>query len=189
MIPNCLRGQIKVLVRGLKSKEASRRIDVGTRSIRARIRALLGSGNEGGAIVEMALILPILLAVTTGMLIFGIALANYMILNQATTTGAQLLAVSRGQTLDPCNLAVTAIYAAAPTMTQSKFTFKFVLNGSSFNGTSCSSSSTTTGAAGDLVQGKSATVTVTYPCSLAIYGTNYGSGGCTLQAQTTEIIQ
>ena len=67
-------------------------------------------------------------------------------------------------------------------------TFKLVLNGNTYTGTSCSSSSSTTGAAGNLVQAKAAQVTVTYPCNLAVYGRNYFPG-CTFTAQTTEIVQ
>ena len=51
-----------------------------------------------------------------------------------------------------------------------------------------SSSSTTTGAAGNLTQGQAAVVTATYPCSLAVFGANYASS-CSLSAQVTEIIQ
>jgi hypothetical protein len=52
----------------------------------------------------------------------------------------------------------------------------------------CSSSSYSSGAPSYLQEKGSATFTVTYPCNLSIYGTNYWSG-CTLQAQTTEMIQ
>ena len=46
----------------------------------------------------------------------------------------------------------------------------------------------TSGAAANLVQGANAIVTVTYPCSLAVYGANYAPH-CSLQAQMTELIQ
>jgi Flp pilus assembly protein TadG len=144
--------------------------------------------DEGGALVEFAIVLPIMLLMLTGISTFGIAINNYMVLTEGTGVGARILAISRGQTLDPCNTTVSAVESAAPNLNPANLRFTYVLNGVSYSGTSCSSSSTSTGAAGNLVQGKNAEVTVTYPCSLAVYGYNYATS-CTLQAQTTELVQ
>jgi Flp pilus assembly protein TadG len=143
---------------------------------------------EGQAMVEMALALPVLLLVLTGILTFGLAFNNYVLLTEATSIGARTLAISRGATTDPCATASSAVIAAAPLLTPASLSFSFVLNGSSYTGTSCSSGSSTTGAAANLVQGANAIVTVTYPCSLAVYGANYAPH-CSLQAQMTELIQ
>jgi len=157
-------------------------------------RFLLGAGSEnGGALVEFALVLPVLLLVVTGITTFGIALNNYMQLTQAVGIGAQALSVSRGNTTDPCNTVSSAVIAAAPYLvsTSISFTTKIYTSSSSstsYPGTSCSSSSTTTGAAGNLTQGQAAVVTATYPCSLAVFGANYATA-CNLTAQITEIIQ
>jgi Flp pilus assembly protein TadG len=145
--------------------------------------------DDGQAIVEFALCLPILLLVVTGITAFGLTINNYLQLTDGVAIGSRLLAISRGQTLDPCAYTATAVYAAAPYLTQKNLTFKYVLNGTSYSGTSCSSASATTGAAGNLVQGGSAQITVTYPCTLLVYGANLASGGCTLTARTTELIQ
>ena len=146
------------------------------------------SGEDGQALIEFAVSLPILLLIVTGILTFGLALNNYVMLTNATDTGARALAISSGQTTDPCATAVSAIYAAAPILKPGSFTFSFVLNGTAYSGVSCSSSSYTTGAAANLVHGSPAQVTVTYPCSLAVFGVNYASA-CSLQAQTTELVQ
>jgi Flp pilus assembly protein TadG len=138
--------------------------------------------------VEFVLSLPIMLLILTGIFTFGIAMNNYLTLTNAVCVGAELLSVSRGQTTDPCALTAGAIYNAAPLLGQSGFKFTFVLNGSSYSGTSCSSSSTTTGAAGNLVQGANAQITATYPCSLVVYGVNY-IPNCALTAQVTEVVQ
>jgi Flp pilus assembly protein TadG len=143
---------------------------------------------KGSSLVEMALVLPMLMLIVTGIFTFAIAINNYVQLTNAVATGAQLLAISRGQTLDPCSITSTAIINGAPTLTPSSLTFKYVINGNSYSGTSCSSSSTTTGAAGNLQQGATAQVTVTYPCNLSVYGHNYAPT-CKLQAQTTELVQ
>ena len=150
---------------------------------------LLGEGNEDGqALIEFAVTVPLLLLVVTGILTFGIALNNYLMLTQATGVAARTLAVNRGQTLDPCSTVATAVMAAGPTLNSSNLTFNIVLNGTPFSGTSCASASTSTGAAGDMVQGTPAKVTVTYPCKLAVYGARPLSS-CTLTAQTTEAME
>ena len=144
--------------------------------------------DNGQAMVEMALALPVLLLVLTGILTFGLAFNNYVLLTEATSIGARTLAISRGATTDPCATASSAVIAAAPLLTPANLSFTFVLNGTSYTGTSCSSGSSTTGAAANLVQGANAIVTVTYPCSLAVYGANYAPH-CSLQAQMTELVQ
>src|ERR1700761_7817 len=128
---------------------------------------------RGQAMVEVALVLPILLLVLTGILALGLAFNNYLILTESTNVGARALAISRGSTTDPCATASSAVIAAAPLLASGSLTFNFSLNGTVYSGTSCNSGSTTSGAAADLVQGGNAMVTVTYPCSLAVYGANY----------------
>lgn len=138
--------------------------------------------------VEMALILPVLLLVVTGILVFGLAFNNYLLLTEATSVGARTLAISRGETTDPCATAASAVYAAAPLLVAANLSFTFVLNGTTYTGPSCNSGSSTTGAAGNLKQGAYAVVTVTYPCSLAVYGANYAPN-CSLQSQIAELVQ
>ena len=121
--------------------------------------------------------------IVTGIFTFGIAITNYMELTNAVATGAQLLAVSRGQTTDPCAVTAAAVEAAVPTLNSKSLSFSFVINGDSYPGSSCSA-----GAPADMLQGTPAQVTVTYPCSLSVYGHDYVPS-CLLQAQTTELIQ
>jgi Flp pilus assembly protein TadG len=151
----------------------------------ARLRS---GGEEGSSLIEFAVCLPVLLLILTGTFAFGIALNNYLMLTNATTIGAQQLSISRGQTTDPCATASGAIIAASPLLKPASFTFAYVINGAAYSGTSCSSSSTTTGAAGNLLQGVSAKVTVTYPCNLAVYGANIVPN-CSMKAQLTEMVQ
>jgi Flp pilus assembly protein TadG len=154
----------------------------------AETSRLRGNHEKGQAMVEMALVLPVLLLVVTGIFAFGLAFNNYVMLTEATSVGARALAISRGQTTDPCATASAAVYAAAPLLVPSNLSFTFVLNGTTYTGASCSSGSSTTGAAGNLVQGDNAVLTVTYPCSLAVYGANVAPS-CSLQAQMTELVQ
>ena len=62
---------------------------------------LRGLAQDGQAMVEMALVLPVLLLVVTGILTFGLAFNNYILLTEATSVGARTLAISRGGTTDP----------------------------------------------------------------------------------------
>jgi hypothetical protein len=115
--------------------------------------------------------------------------------------GARQLAVSQGQcvgagcpaTTDPCAATATVIENTTQFLNPANMTLTFVFGTTTeysgpASGASCSSSSTSTGAAGNLVQGAAAQVTATYPCSISIYGFNVASN-CTLWAQTTELVQ
>jgi Flp pilus assembly protein TadG len=142
-----------------------------------------GAGNERGqAVVEFSLVFPLLMIVVTGQIAFGLAIHNYLVLTNAVNTGTQVLAISRGETTDPCATGSTAIDNGAFGLTTSKLTFNFVINGTSYPGTT-----TCTAGAANMVQGAAAQVTVSYPCALPIYGMSIPS--CTLTAQTTELIQ
>ena len=142
----------------------------------------------GQSLVEFALIVPLFLIIVTGIFTFGIAFNNWEMMTEATSVGGRAVAISRGQTLDPCQTAAQAIEAAAPSLNPASLTFSFSFNGIAASGASCSSSSSTTGPAGNLVQGSTAQVNVTYPCSLKVFRTNYASS-CLLHAQTTELVQ
>lgn len=143
---------------------------------------------QGQSVVEFALTLPILLLVVTGITTFGIAMTNYVQLTESTNVGGRALAISRNQVLDPCATAASAVQAAAPMLKSASLSYSFVLNGAAFSGSTCTSPSVSTGAAGDLVQGQPATITVTYPCVLRVYGVNYAPN-CMLTAKTTELVQ
>jgi Flp pilus assembly protein TadG len=154
-----------------------------------RTRALLRTDEQGSAILEFALILPMMLLLTTGILVFGIAMNNYLQLTNAVSIGARTLAISAQMTLDPCATAYTAITNAAPNLTPSKFTFSYTMNGTAYGGTSCSSASVTTGAAGSLASGTTVTVTATYPLNLSVFGQQYSANSAVLSSTATELVQ
>jgi Flp pilus assembly protein TadG len=144
-----------------------------------RILSLLGSGERGSALVEIALILPMLLVLITGLCAFGVAFNNELTLTSAVGAGGQYLQLIRTSTTDPCADTLNAIESAAPGLNGSKISLTFNLNGTPASGNSCA------GDQSDLVQGAPVTITATYPCSLPIYGLNLGSG-CQLSAKVTE---
>jgi Flp pilus assembly protein TadG len=151
-----------------------------------------GGSEDGQAIVEMAYMAPVLLLLTFGMCMFGLALNNQLALTNAVQQGAQQLAISRGVS-DPCDTAVTAIEAAAPNLNWSAtgIVWSFTI------GSGSSSSDTCTSLASDMTSGATATVSVTYPFTNGIIGTAKPSpaGGWSfassfsLYATTTEVIQ
>jgi Flp pilus assembly protein TadG len=154
-------------------------------AIRHRNRLKRGwpwAGDDGSSMIEFALCLPPLMLLMTGIFAFGIATANYGTLTNATSIAAMQLAVSRGQISDPCATGSAAVYAAAPYLKQANLSFTFVLNGTTYTGTTC------TAGAANLVQGQGAQVTVTYPCSLVAYKFTTFTN-CLLTAKTSELVQ
>jgi Flp pilus assembly protein TadG len=161
------------------------------RSLGERARGRVRTGNERGqSLLELALTLPILLLVMTGIFTFGIAYNHYLILTDAAAAGGRAVGSSRGQTSDPCQTAAQAVYGAAPllALNQANLKFSITLDGAAVASGAANPSCSSSGAVNDLVQGKPATVVVQYPCDLSVFGVNY-SHNCQLTASTTEIIQ
>lgn len=182
---------------GIKHRNASPSRENGTAApkfsrLRRHIRRRAGS-ERGSSLVEFAIVLPLLMLVTTGIFAFGFALNNYLELTNAVNIGAELLAVSRGNTDNPCQTAMDAVYNAAPNLAQGSLAFTFLFTPStggsstSFTGGSTECSATgSTGASAYMQQGYSVEVVATYPCTLVGYGFNLG---CSLTANVTEIVQ
>ena len=120
----------------------------------ARIRR-----DDGQAIVEMALILPILISIVLGIAQFGIAYNNYITLTDATRAGARKAAVSRFVG-DAGASAVATVKSDASNLTPSKLTVSVT----STNWT---------------VPGSDVTVTATYPYSINILGLVVKAGNLT----------
>lgn len=158
----------------------------GNQSLVTRIRAFFASGSEGSALVEMAVTLPLLLLLITGIFTFSIALYQKLLLAEAVSDGGRALAVARGSTSDPCQYAAADIYSGVtPLLNTSNLTLTFTLNGTP---TVVSGGSTGAACAGaTLSPGGTAQVTAAYTCSLAVYG--YTFPGCTLGTQVTEVLQ
>ena len=157
----------------------------------ARLRAWLRSGSAGGALVEMALVMPIMFLILTSIFTFSIATNHKLTLTEADTIGGNLLAVQRGQP-NPCANVQAAVAAAAPSLAASSISMTFVMNGVTTTGTAASGGVTCPGASGaanpTLITGDPASLTLTYPCSLIVYGKNM-LPSCTLTSQITEIVQ
>lgn len=139
--------------------------------------------------IEFALTLPVMLLVVTGILTFGLALNNYISLTDATNTAARQLSISRGNTSDPCALVAGVVQNAAPFLTAGNISYTITLNSKAYSGSTCSSTSPTTGAAGNMVAGAPMTLQISYPCNLQVFRMNYVPNNCQLSAMTTEVMQ
>jgi Flp pilus assembly protein TadG len=160
-----------------------------------RVRTSPRTGTEGNALIELALTLPIIATMLVGVYKCGFAFNNYLMLTNAVSQGVYQLQQSANQTLDPCQMAYTAVTNAAPQLASSQITFSLSLNNgadvipASTGSFSCSSSSYTTGAAGNLLSNTSVTLTLTYPFDLTIMGINFAPAGGVLSATSTEEVQ
>jgi Flp pilus assembly protein TadG len=130
-------------------------------------------------LVEIALVLPILLAIVTAICAFGVAFNNQLTLTSAVGAGAQYLQLIRTSTTDPCASTLTAMENAAPNLTPSSISLTITMDGTTVTGDTCA------GDQSDLVQGQPVTVSATYPCALPIYGSSF-STACQLSAKVTE---
>ena len=70
-------------------------------------------GETGGAMVEMALVMPVMLCLITGIFSVSMALYQKLQLAEAMSSAGRVLAADRGAT-DPCADTVAAVDAAAP---------------------------------------------------------------------------
>ncbi len=134
---------------------------------------------EGSVLVELAVALPMLMLLITGVFSFAAAYSNQLTLTQAVGSGGQYLQQIRSSTTDPCKDVLTQIENSAPSLTPSSITLTLTLDGKSVPGNSCS------GDQSYLIQGAPVTVNATYPCNLYAFSKNFGTS-CQLSAQVTE---
>lgn len=164
--------------------QSLKRGDAGSTTSRLAVVAvrfgILQRDVRGVSAIEFAIAAPVVLAIATGMLKFGVAMSHYVVLTNAAAQGALTLALSRGAST-PYTATTTAITNAAPNLTSSLITTTATING-----VACSTDSACSTA---LVAGQTALVRVTYPCDLTVMGIDYKPGGCTLSAQAAQMVQ
>lgn len=120
---------------------------------------------RGQAMTEFALVLPLLTLLLFGVIQFGIAFHNYVMITDATRAGARKAAVSR-DLADPAAAAQAAVRASANGLDQDDLS---VAVSSSFE------------------QGSDVTVTTSYPYSISLLGLIVKSGR--LSSTTTERVE
>ena len=137
---------------------------------------------EGQALVEFALVLPVLLMIVTGITSFGLVFYRYVTLTDAVRVGARTLALQRGNA-DPCTSAANQTVASAVDVGLTNSELTFLHNGAAFY---ASSSCTDTGTSWN--QGDSVTVQAQIPYSLSIFGVLTVASG-TLTAHATDAVE
>jgi len=145
-------------------------------------------GTRGGALVEFALTLPILLLTITGIFSFSIAIYQKLELAEAVASGGRLLAADRGQP-DPCNDAAVQVAASAPTLASGSISFSISINGgTATTGTGPSNVSCTgTHGATNMTALKPASLKATYPCTINAFRFTFPN--CTVTSQIVEEVQ
>jgi Flp pilus assembly protein TadG len=158
------------------------------RSMCRRLARLFRFEQTGGALVEMALAMPIMLCMMTGIFSMSVALYQKLLLAEAMSSGGRTLAAERGAT-DPCADTVTAIDAAAPGLATSKIGLKIIINGNTYGTNTSTVSCTAAGGANNALMpaGSTATIQATYPCSLNVF--NIKGLSCAIGEQVAEAVQ
>jgi len=150
-------------------------------------------GEDGGPLVELGMVLPMMMVLITGMCAFGLSLNNYIELTSAVGNAGQYLQQTASSTSDPCADVATAMKNIAPNLGKNNISITLTMTNS--GGTSTKTDTGTANSfscSGDksyLSTGGNITVSATYPCTLAIYALPYGAQigrSCTLSAQVTE---
>jgi Flp pilus assembly protein TadG len=134
---------------------------------------------RGVSAIEFAIAAPVIMAMGTGILKFGVAMSQYMMLTNASAQGAMTLAMSRGAAT-PYASTITAITNAAPSLTSASITKTVRVAG-----TACTTDSACSAL---LAAGATALVITSYPCDLTVMGFNFKSG-CTLSVQSAQMVQ
>jgi Flp pilus assembly protein TadG len=168
----------------------------GLRFVRFRAAKVNTLGNRGAALVEFALVAPMLLLIVFGTAQFGVTLGQYVMLTNAVGVGAMQFAISRGDTT-PSSDVWNAITTAASTLTPASIKMTLTVNA-----TACVTNASTLSAAqaadttcmnaltnnvGKPAQ-VSASYTATFPCNLLTTWQGMAST-CNLASQVTERVQ
>ncbi len=176
----------------------------GRRSLLTLLKRIWNSDSKGSAIVEMAVVLPLMLLLITGMMSMGVVLNNYLLLAHASDIGARYLALNQGQftntaTGNPCILAAKQIAAASTAIPANSISYSIGITTpppsptttwySSNNGSGGYAVTTGCGASGsgNLQSGGTVTVSVQYPIAPIIIFWSHHT--INLTATTTEIVQ
>ena len=129
--------------------------------LRVRVRRILPvRGEEGDAMFEFAMVLPLLSMLLVGIIYGGITFYDYVTLADAVAVGARTIATNRGAGTGPptaCSMGETALDNAATNLKSGSLT----ISAETFTGPGGSVCSA-------LVAGDYVTVTATYPCSMTV---------------------
>ena len=139
------------------------------RIARAHKRVMRLRGEEGGALMEFAVTLPLLMTVLTGVASFAMAFYSLQQLGNAASGAVQLVATDQGLITDPCNTAMTSITGALAGWKPGNFTYTMVITDSTSTAHTYSSTNsggttsfTCTAGAAEEASNEPITLTVSY---------------------------
>ena len=145
-------------------------------------------GEKGASLIEFAVTLPVLLLLVIGMMRFGMAYNNQIILTDAARAGARQLSISRSVGADICNTAGVKVRNAALTLVSGSLTMTMRVNGTDY--TAAAGSLPACNSAGSsMTLGADVTMTVSYPCNLSVLGITFGPNTCTVGSSTTARVE
>jgi Flp pilus assembly protein TadG len=155
------------------------------RTRNGRNRATGRRGEQGQALAEFALVLPVLMLVTLGIIKGGLLYNNYLQLTDAVRSGAREFAVERGQAT-PCMDAAAIVNNAAGGLNVSSISMTM----SEYPDPAPPDTYTTQNPSNcpALTSGSAVTLKATYPCDLSIMGVVV-IPNCTLSASATEQVE
>lgn len=90
-------------------------------------RALGIRSEEGGALLEFAVTLPLFMTVLTGTASFSLAFFTLQQIGNATSSGAQRLGAVARSTSDPCNEVVKQVTSTLPGLDPTKIKYTVVI--------------------------------------------------------------
>jgi Flp pilus assembly protein TadG len=147
--------------------------------VRTRVR--LSHADEGSALVEMAVVLPLVMLIMTGIFSFSLLLFRQIQLTETVCNGGRYLAVARAAA-DPCASVYSAIQNS-PGLGVNP-TIAITQNGTTMP-TTCPYNTTTN--TSYLIQGATVNVSVVSTSGLAVYGSAFKT--FYLGSQISEIVQ
>ena len=169
------------------------RILIASRWLAVRARQLGTGESSGQALIEFALVAPLILMLALGMCVFGIGLNEQLTLTNATELAAQQVAISRSSTSSTntvCDIAESAFIGAAPGLNTSNLTFTLTLEGQGVIPTTKGATtftSATNCSSDTLIEGQTVTLTVTYPYTASFI--NFGTKSYTLSSTIEQVIE
>jgi Flp pilus assembly protein TadG len=141
---------------------------------------------KGVAAVELVLVTPVLLLMALGLIQLSWLLANYMMVSNAASTGAQYFAAQRGTT-DPYSSTQTQVTSSAAYLNTKSLSVT-----TSVDGTSCSSDAACASALSAAVGASSvgvATVSVSYTFTPIISGTPFGLTAAMPSSLSSSVVE
>ena len=98
-------------------------------------------GEDGGPLVELGMVLPMMMVLITGMCAFGLSLNNYIELTSAVGNAGQYLQQTASSTSDPCADVATAMKNIAPNLGKNNISITLTMTNSGGTGFSAASRS------------------------------------------------